>query len=59
LHHTYLQPAETQQAAADLLRLPMTTYRRHLAAGLERLADRLWQEEIEPAGQGGWNVRST
>ncbi|WP_412751014.1 AAA family ATPase [Krasilnikovia sp. M28-CT-15] len=45
LHHTYLQPAGTQQAAADLLRLPMSTFRRHLAAGVERLTDILWQRE--------------
>ena len=50
LHHTYLQPAGTQQAAADLLRLPMSTYRRHLAAGVDRLTEILWQWEstIEP-----------
>ncbi|MEV8507739.1 ATP-binding protein [Actinoplanes sp. NPDC051475] len=50
LHHTYLQPAGTQQAAADLLRLPMSTYRRHLAAGVERLTEILWQREsaVEP-----------
>ncbi|MGW4213320.1 ATP-binding protein [Lentzea sp. NPDC004789] len=44
LHHTYLRPAETQAAAADLLGLPMTTYRRHLAAGLARITEILWQE---------------
>ncbi|MFJ7154093.1 hypothetical protein ACIQUQ_04060 [Streptomyces sp. NPDC101118] len=47
LHHTYLQPAGTQQRAADLLRLPMSTYRRHLAAGVERLTERLWERELE------------
>lgn len=44
LHHTYLQPAETQVAAAELLGLPMTTYRRHLATGLARITEILWQE---------------
>jgi hypothetical protein len=43
LHHTYLRPAATQQAAADLLDLPMSTFRRHLAEGIERLAELLWQ----------------
>jgi hypothetical protein len=43
LHHTYLRPAATQQAAADLLELPMSTFRRHLAEGIERLTDLLWQ----------------
>ncbi|GLZ32416.1 hypothetical protein Lesp02_46040 [Lentzea sp. NBRC 105346] len=44
LHHTYLQPAETQAAAAELLDLPMTTYRRHLTAGVARITEILWQE---------------
>ena len=43
LHHTYLRPAATQQAAADLLGLPMSTFRRHLAEGIERLTDLLWR----------------
>lgn len=47
LHHTYLQPAGSQQRAADLLGLPMSTYRRHLAAGLERLTELLWRQESE------------
>lgn len=46
LHHTYLQPAPTQAAAAELLDLPTTTYRRHLAAGVARLADLLWQDGL-------------
>jgi hypothetical protein len=48
LHHTYLQPAATQAAAAELLDLPMTTtYRRHLAAGIHRLAEILRQEDLD------------
>jgi hypothetical protein len=43
LHHTYLRPAATQQAAADLLDLPMSTFRRHLAGGVTCLTDLLWQ----------------
>jgi hypothetical protein len=45
LHHTYLQPAATQAQAAELLDLPMSTYRRHLATGIERLTQILRQEE--------------
>ncbi|GGK19477.1 hypothetical protein GCM10010124_10090 [Pilimelia terevasa] len=45
LHHTYLQPAGTQRAAADLLDLPTSTYRRHLAAGTARLTALLWRAE--------------
>lgn len=47
LHHTYLQPAATQAAAAELLDLPMTTYRRHLAAGIHRLTEILRQEDLD------------
>ncbi len=47
LHHTYVQPADTQAQAAELLRLPMSTYRRHLAAGITRLTEVLWQQELE------------
>jgi hypothetical protein len=47
LHHTYLQPAPTQSEAAELLDLPMSTYRRHLAEGVERLTGILRQEETD------------
>ncbi|HKT05958.1 MAG TPA: hypothetical protein VJT31_41155, partial [Rugosimonospora sp.] len=46
LHHTYLQPAGSQQAAAELLDLPMSTFRRHLAAGVERVTEILWEREL-------------
>jgi hypothetical protein len=46
LHHTYLQPAPTQAAAAEVLGLPPTTYRRHLTAGIARLTELLRQEEL-------------
>jgi hypothetical protein len=49
LHHTYLRPAGTQQRAADLLGLPMTTYRRHLTAGTDRLTALLWRQELSAA----------
>jgi hypothetical protein len=47
VHRTYLQPAGTQAPAAELLDLPMSTFRRRLAAGLERLTALLWQEELD------------
>lgn len=47
LHHTYLSPAATQYEAARLLDLPMTTYRRHLAEGVERITEILRQEETD------------
>jgi AAA ATPase domain len=43
---TYLRGTPTQQVAADQLGLPFSTYRRHLVAGVERLAGRLWAREI-------------
>ncbi|MBF2067916.1 MAG: ATP-binding protein [Calothrix sp. C42_A2020_038] len=46
LHRTYISPAPTQEQAAELLDLPFSTYRRHLKAGMERVAEILWQQEI-------------
>ncbi len=46
LDRTYVHAAPTQEAAADVLDLPFSTYRRHLARALERLADLLWAVEI-------------
>jgi hypothetical protein len=49
LHHTYLQPAPTQAEAAELLALPMSTYRRHLAAGIDRLTEILRHDDQDLA----------
>ena len=46
LYHTYLQPAPTQEQAAELLDLPFSTYRRHLKSGIERVVEILWQKEL-------------
>ena len=46
LEQTYLHPAPTQEAAAERLDLPFSTYRRHLTGGIQRLIDILWQQEI-------------
>jgi len=46
LERTYVRPAPTQEAAADLLGLPFSTYRGHLTRGVERVVDRLWQREL-------------
>jgi hypothetical protein len=46
LHRTYLVPARTQEQAAVLLDLPWSTYRRHLAEGIEALQQLLWIKEI-------------
>ncbi len=46
LERTYIKPAPTQEAAAELLDLPFSTYRRHLTAGVQRLTGILWEREI-------------
>jgi hypothetical protein len=43
---TYFHPAPTQEVAAEQLDLPFSTYRRHLTAGIQRLTQMLWQQEI-------------
>jgi AAA domain-containing protein len=45
LDQTYLHPAATQEAAAELLDLPFSTYRRHLTTGVQRLTEILWRQE--------------
>jgi len=51
LDRTYLRPAVTQEAAAEVLGLPFSTYRRHLTRGVERVVEKLWSLEVgaEPA----------
>lgn len=44
---TYLNPAPKQEAAADRLGLPFSTYRRQLTSGVGRVIDWLWQQEEE------------
>lgn len=46
LHHTYFQPAPTQERAAELLDLPFSTYRLHLMAGIAQLTEALWRREV-------------
>ena len=46
IRHTYLQPAATQEQAAEMLDLPFNTYRYRLARGTEHIAEWLWRHEI-------------
>jgi hypothetical protein len=46
LERTYFKPAATQEAAAELLDLPFSTYRRHLTQAIQRLTELLWEREI-------------
>ncbi|TDD14568.1 ATP-binding protein [Kribbella turkmenica] len=47
LDRTYLRPAATQERAAELLGLPLSTFKRHLNRGVERVAADLWRQELE------------
>ncbi|WP_186316084.1 hypothetical protein [Catellatospora sichuanensis] len=54
-HRTYVRAAPTQEAAAEVLDLPLSTYDRHLAKALEQVTDLLWTVEIgdvRPPGRG-------
>ncbi|MGV9351857.1 ATP-binding protein, partial [Streptomyces spiralis] len=41
---TYLQRPRTQEAAAERLGLPFSTYRRHLAHGVNRVCELMWEQ---------------
>lgn len=43
---TYVQPAGTQEAAAEALGVPFSSYRRHLAQGVDRIVSWLWDREV-------------
>jgi hypothetical protein len=46
LHRTFVRAAPTQEAAAEVLGLPFSTYRRHLAKALDQVTELLWSVEI-------------
>jgi hypothetical protein len=46
VERTYLRPAPTQEAAAEVLGLPFSTYRRHLSQGVQRVTAWLWEREL-------------
>lgn len=48
VNRTYLSPAPTQEQAAEQLGVPFSTYRYHLTNGIDRIAERLWQQELTP-----------
>ncbi|MEP7356353.1 MAG: AAA family ATPase [Anaerolineales bacterium] len=51
VQHTYFQPLATQEQVAELLDLPFSTFRRHLKAGMTRVAETLWDREIGAAAE--------
>lgn len=46
---TFLERPRTQEASAQRLGLPYSTYRRHLAHGVERVCELLWRREMSGA----------
>lgn len=50
VEQTYLVPAPSQEAAAEVLGLPSSTYRRHLSQGVDRIVTWLWDREIYGSG---------
>jgi hypothetical protein len=46
VERTYVRPAATQERAAASLGLPFSTYRRHLAQGVDRVVRWLWDREV-------------
>ncbi|MEU3036764.1 ATP-binding protein [Streptomyces griseoaurantiacus] len=53
---TYMDDAPTQQAAAERLGVPFSSYRRHLTQGVARTCELLWDRERRgdrPAAAGG------
>jgi len=54
VYRTYLNPASSQERAAELLDLPFSTYRRHLKSGLDRVQELLWWRELA----GGRSLRN-
>jgi hypothetical protein len=46
LHRTFVRAAPTQEAAAEALGQPFSSYRRYLARAIDQLTDMLWAVEI-------------
>ena len=46
LDRLFSRPTPTQEAAAEILDLPFSTYRRHLRAGVAHIVNVLWQWEL-------------
>jgi AAA ATPase domain len=46
LHATYFLRAPSQEAAAERLGLPFSTYRRHLVTGIAQVCEWLWNREL-------------
>ena len=51
IHCTYLRPAPSQEKAAELLDLPLSTYRRYRDRGIEAITDWLRDRDIDSTAQ--------
>jgi hypothetical protein len=49
LNRTYVRPARSQEAAAEMLGLAFSTYRRYLAKAVDAVTETLWSVEIRTA----------
>jgi hypothetical protein len=61
LDRTYFHGAVSQEAAAEVLDMSFSTYRRHLATGIDLLVETLWHWELygrddEPTRISSWTV---
>lgn len=45
LDRAYFRPARSQEQAAEMLNLSVSTFRRHLKRGIEHITTQLWQQE--------------
>jgi energy-coupling factor transporter ATP-binding protein EcfA2 len=50
VERTYVRPAGTQEAAAEALGVPFSSYRRHLTRGVARVVAWLWEREVYGPG---------
>jgi hypothetical protein len=50
LNRTFVRAAPNQEAAAEVLGLPFSTYRRHLGRAMEQVTELLWAMEIGTPG---------
>lgn len=54
VERTYFHGALSQEAAAEVLDMAFSTYRRHLKAGVELLVDQLWRWELYGRSEDSW-----
>jgi energy-coupling factor transporter ATP-binding protein EcfA2 len=53
LDRTYFRPAGSQEAASELIGVPYSTFRRHLARAIDEVVATLWRWELDGVPAGG------